>query len=70
MGNASGPTDRRCWDRSASARASAAGYPRWGYSNAAGAFRAELWRERHFREDLPGAEDKEWAASGRWPAAA
>ncbi len=39
----------------------AAGYPRWGYSNAAGAFRAELWRERHFREDLPGAEDKEWA---------
>jgi glycosyltransferase involved in cell wall biosynthesis len=39
----------------------AAGYPRWGYSNAAGAFRAQLWRERHFREDLPGAEDKEWA---------
>jgi rhamnosyltransferase len=39
----------------------AAGYPRWGYSNAAGAFRAQSWRERHFREDLPGAEDKEWA---------
>jgi rhamnosyltransferase len=39
----------------------ATGYPRWGYSNAAGAFRAQLWRERHFREDLPGAEDKEWA---------
>jgi glycosyltransferase involved in cell wall biosynthesis len=39
----------------------AAGYPRWGYSNAAGAFRAQLWRERHFREDLPGVEDKEWA---------
>jgi glycosyltransferase involved in cell wall biosynthesis len=39
----------------------AAGYPRWGFSNAAGAFRAQLWRERHFREDLPGAEDKEWA---------
>ncbi len=38
----------------------AAGYPRWGYSNAAGGFRAQLWRERHFREDLPGAEDKEW----------
>ena len=37
------------------------GYPRWGYSNAAGAFRADLWRERRFREDLPGAEDKEWA---------
>lgn len=38
----------------------ARGYPRWGYSNVAGAFRAALWRERHFREDLPGAEDKEW----------
>lgn len=35
--------------------------PYWGYSNAAGAFRAELWRERPFREDLPGTEDKEWA---------
>lgn len=33
----------------------------WGYSNAAGAFRMELWRERPFREDLTGAEDKEWA---------
>ena len=35
--------------------------PRWGYSNAAGAFRAELWRARPFREDLPGCEDQEWA---------
>ena len=33
----------------------------WGYSNGAGAFRAELWRERGFREDLPGTEDREWA---------
>lgn len=33
----------------------------WGYSNAAGAFRRELWRERPFREDLRGSEDKEWA---------
>jgi glycosyltransferase involved in cell wall biosynthesis len=39
----------------------ATGYPRWGYSNAAGAFRAQCWTERHFREDLTGAEDKEWA---------
>jgi hypothetical protein len=23
--------------------------------------RAELWRERRWREDLPGAEDKDWA---------
>ena len=36
-------------------------HPAWGYSNAAGAFRLELWRRRPFREDLPGAEDKEWA---------
>jgi GT2 family glycosyltransferase len=35
--------------------------PEWGYSNAAGAFRAQLWRERPFRPDLPGCEDKEWA---------
>jgi glycosyltransferase involved in cell wall biosynthesis len=36
-------------------------HPFWGYSNSAGAFRAELWRERPFREDMPGTEDKEWA---------
>ena len=36
-------------------------HPEWGYSNAAGAFRAELWRARPFRADLPGCEDKEWA---------
>jgi rhamnosyltransferase len=35
--------------------------PEWGYSNAAGAIRAELWRRRPFRVDLPGGEDKEWA---------
>ncbi len=37
--------------------------PYWGYSNGAGAFRAELWRRRGFREDLPGSEDREWS---RW----
>ena len=36
-------------------------YPFWGYSNASGGFRAHLWRERAFREDMPGTEDKEWA---------
>ncbi len=36
-------------------------HPGWGYSNGAGAFRAELWRRRAFREDLPGCEDQEWA---------
>ncbi len=35
--------------------------PDWGYSNAAGAFRADLWRTRRFRADLPACEDKEWA---------
>jgi rhamnosyltransferase len=36
-------------------------HPDWGYSNGAGAFRAELWRRRPFRTDLPACEDKEWA---------
>jgi rhamnosyltransferase len=36
-------------------------FPMWGYSNAAGAFRTSLWRERPFRADMPGTEDKEWA---------
>jgi rhamnosyltransferase len=35
--------------------------PEWGYANGAGAFRAELWRQRPFRAELPGCEDKEWA---------
>jgi rhamnosyltransferase len=35
--------------------------PYVGYSNGAGGFRAELWRRRPFREDLPGCEDREWA---------
>jgi rhamnosyltransferase len=34
--------------------------PLYGYSNAAGAYRTELWRQRPFREDMPGTEDKEW----------
>ena len=38
-------------------------WPFWGYSNAAGAFRASLWERRPFREDLPGCEDREWS---RW----
>jgi rhamnosyltransferase len=35
--------------------------PEWGYSNSAGALRADLWRRRPFRSDLVGCEDKEWA---------
>lgn len=37
-------------------------HPEWGYSNGAGAFRKNLWSERPFRTDLPGCEDREWAA--------
>jgi rhamnosyltransferase len=36
-------------------------HPFWGYSNAAGGFRNELWRRRPWRADMPGTEDKEWA---------
>jgi rhamnosyltransferase len=36
-------------------------YPFSGYSNAAGGFRADLWRQRPFRTDLPGCEDRAWA---------
>ena len=36
-------------------------WPFWGYSNAAGGFRASLWERRPFREDLPGSEDREWS---------
>lgn len=39
----------------------AAAHPCWGYSSHAGAFRADLWRERPFRSDMPFSEDKEWA---------
>jgi rhamnosyltransferase len=38
-----------------------AAYPFWGYSNSAGGFRSSLWRERPFREDMPGTEDREWS---------
>ena len=36
-------------------------FPVFGYSNSAGGFRADLWRRRPFREDMPATEDKEWA---------
>jgi hypothetical protein len=36
-------------------------HPYWGCSNAAGAFRRDLWRQRPFRADMPATEDKEWA---------
>lgn len=42
-------------------RALAERFPFWGYGNGAGAFRATLWRERPFRSDMPGTEDREWA---------
>ena len=33
----------------------------WGYTNSAGAFRADLWRRRPWRTDMPSVEDKDWA---------
>jgi rhamnosyltransferase len=48
-------TSKGLYDAGAAAR-----WPTWGYSNAAGAFRAELWQARQFREDLPACEDREW----------
>lgn len=41
--------------------AMASSHPDWGYSNAAGAFRRDLWLRRPFRADLPGCEDREWS---------
>lgn len=36
-------------------------HPWSGYSNAAGAYRRDLWEQYRFRADMPGTEDKEWA---------
>ena len=35
--------------------------PYWGYSNAAGGFRRDLWEAHQFRADMPFSEDKEFA---------
>jgi rhamnosyltransferase len=35
--------------------------PYWGYSNAAGGFRRDLWQAHQFRADMPFSEDKEFA---------
>jgi glycosyltransferase involved in cell wall biosynthesis len=56
-----GPGGERFRGRVVQDAALAGRHPHWGYSNGEGAFRAALWRERPFREDMPGAEDKEWA---------
>lgn len=60
-GDAYGPDGGRLTGPIAQDAALARRRPEWGYSNAAGAFRAELWRRRPFRADLPACEDKEWA---------
>jgi rhamnosyltransferase len=33
----------------------------WGFSNHGSSWRADVWREIPFREDLPAVEDKEWS---------
>jgi rhamnosyltransferase len=60
-GDRYGPDDSPLRDRVEQDLALVISNPQWGYSNGAGAFRAELWRARPFRDDLPGCEDKEWA---------
>lgn len=60
-GESHGPDARPLEGQVVQDEALAARHPTWGYSNGAGAFRADLWRERPFRVDLPGCEDKEWA---------
>jgi rhamnosyltransferase len=36
-------------------------HPLWGFSNHASTWRADVWREFPFREDLVACEDKEWS---------
>jgi rhamnosyltransferase len=56
-----GPDGGRLTERFVQDAEHAKAHPYWGYSNSSGAFRADLWREYPFREDMPGTEDKEWA---------
>lgn len=39
----------------------AAQHPLWGYTNHSSTWRADVWREFPFREDLVACEDKEWS---------
>jgi rhamnosyltransferase len=41
--------------------ADARAHPRWGFSNHASSWRAAIWDEFRFDEQLGGTEDKEWA---------
>lgn len=36
-------------------------HPLWGFSNHGSTWRASVWQEHRFREDLPASEDKEWS---------
>jgi rhamnosyltransferase len=36
-------------------------HPTWGFSNHASSWRADVWKQLPFREDLPACEDKEWS---------
>ena len=60
-GNNYGPHDEVMSERVTQDAAMAVGNPLWGYSNAHGAFRLDLWRAHPFRPEMPGTEDKEWA---------
>ena len=57
------PGDSPASRRTRVVRIEAANYkeaPLWGLNNAAGAVKAELWREHRFDEKLTGCEDCEW----------
>lgn len=36
-------------------------HPYWGFSNHASSWRADVWREHRFDEEIPTCEDKAWA---------
>jgi hypothetical protein len=36
-------------------------HPLWGFSNHGSTWRASVWEQHRFREDLPASEDKEWS---------
>ncbi|MFQ1003235.1 glycosyltransferase [Modestobacter sp. SSW1-42] len=63
------PTGQPILDTYWQTLADAAARPGWGFSNHASTWRADVWKEQPFREDLLACEDKEWSwqvlASGR-----
>lgn len=55
------PNGRRMTGTVLQRAADARAHPWWGFSNHASSWRASIWAEFRFDEQLGGAEDKEWA---------